>query len=70
MVGKNNCGKSTVLEALRIYAGNAQRPLLDAIARGHDERFQAQDGEAFDADAVAPFQDFSPGDGFQKQARL
>ena len=69
MVGKNNCGKSTVLEALRIYAGNAQRPLLDAIARGHDERFQAQDGEAFDADAVAPFQDFFTGRRFPETSQ-
>lgn len=61
MVGKNNCGKSTVLEALRIYAGNAQRSLLETIARGHDERHQAQDGESFDGEAVAPFQDFFTG---------
>lgn len=64
MVGKNNSGKSTVLEALRIYAGNAQRPLLEAIARGHDERYQAQDGESFDGDTVAPFQDFFTGRKF------
>ena len=37
LVGKNNSGKSTVLEALRLYAGNAQRPLLDAIAQEHDD---------------------------------
>lgn len=69
MVGKNNSGKSTVLEALRIYAGNAQRPLLEAIARGHDERFQAQDGETFDADAVAPFQDFFTGRRFPETSQ-
>ena len=28
IVGKNNSGKSSVLEALRIYAGNAQHGLL------------------------------------------
>ena len=61
MVGKNNSGKSTVLEALRIYAGNAQRHLLEAIARGHDERYQVQEGESQDGEAVAPFQDFFTG---------
>lgn len=64
MVGKNNCGKSTVLEALRIYAGNAQRPLLEAIARGHDERYQSQEGEYFDGEVVVPFQDFFTGRRF------
>ena len=34
IVGKNNLGKSSVLEALRIYAGNAQRELLEQIAAG------------------------------------
>ena len=38
LVGKNNAGKSSVLEALRLYAGCAQRPLLEAIAQEHDER--------------------------------
>lgn len=37
IVGKNNSGKSTVLEALRIYAGNANRGLLETIAAEHDE---------------------------------
>ena len=36
IVGKNNSGKSTVLEALRIYAGNAQRELLVDIEKSHD----------------------------------
>jgi AAA15 family ATPase/GTPase len=40
IVGKNNSGKSTVLEALRIYAGNAQRELLVDIAKSHDETYQ------------------------------
>jgi AAA15 family ATPase/GTPase len=38
IVGKNNSGKSSVLEALRIYAGNGQRELLDSISAEHDER--------------------------------
>lgn len=66
MVGNNNCGKSTVLEALRIYAGNAQRQLLESIARGHDERYQVQEGEALDGETAAPFQDFFTGRRFPK----
>ncbi|MDP2901661.1 MAG: AAA family ATPase [Methylovulum sp.] len=37
IVGKNNSGKSSVLEALRIYAGNAHQDVLEKIAKGHDE---------------------------------
>lgn len=37
IVGKNNCGKSTVLEALRVYAGRANPNLLQAIMLDHDE---------------------------------
>lgn len=37
IVGKNNSGKSTVLEALRIYAGNANPVLLKEIELEHDE---------------------------------
>lgn len=64
MVGKNNCGKSTVLEALRIYAGHAQRPLLEMIARGHDERYQVQDGGPLEGEGAGPFQDFFTGRQF------
>ena len=39
IVGKNNSGKSTLLEALRIYAGNANQNLLREILLGHDESF-------------------------------
>ena len=69
MVGKNNSGKSTVLEALRIYAGNAQRSLLEIIARGHDERYQVQEGESLEGEAVAPFQDFFTGRRFPKSSQ-
>ena len=61
MVGKNNSGKSTVLEALRIYAGNAQRPLLESIAQEHDERYRTRESETLDEDTLMPFQDFFPG---------
>jgi len=40
IVGKNNSGKSSVLEALRIYAGNANPLLLREILLGHDEYFK------------------------------
>lgn len=39
IVGKNNSGKSTVLEALRIYKGGANPSLLRDILIGHDEHF-------------------------------
>ena len=61
IVGKNNSGKSSVLEALRIYAGNAHRLLLESIAQGHDERYRTLDGEQLDADSLLPFQDFFTG---------
>jgi AAA15 family ATPase/GTPase len=37
IVGKNNSGKSTVLEALRIYAGNGNEKLLKSIAENRNE---------------------------------
>ncbi|WP_341686718.1 AAA family ATPase [Limnohabitans sp.] len=64
IVGKNNTGKSSVLEALRIYAGNAQRPLLEALAREHDERFRTREAEAFEEPENMPFQDFFLGRAF------
>lgn len=64
IVGKNNCGKSTVLEALRIYAGNAQRPLLEMIAREHDERYRVREAELFEEQQNMPFQDFFTGREF------
>lgn len=39
IVGKNNSGKSTILEALRLYAGKAHPKLLREILQGHDESF-------------------------------
>ncbi|WP_338415203.1 ATP-binding protein [uncultured Sphaerotilus sp.] len=40
IVGKNNAGKSTVLEALRIHAGHANKAVLESIAQAHDETLQ------------------------------
>ena len=37
MVGKNNSGKSTVLDALRIHAGRAGREVLESITQARDE---------------------------------
>ena len=37
IVGKNNSGKSTVLEAVQIYASNGDFRLLTTLAEGHDE---------------------------------
>ena len=40
IVGRNNGGKSAVLEAIRVYAGHANKALLEGIARSHDETLQ------------------------------
>ncbi len=64
IVGKNNSGKSSVLEALRIYAGNGQRPLLEEIAAGHDEKFRLRESENGDAETQYPFEDFFTGRAF------
>lgn len=64
IVGKNNSGKSSVLEALRIYAGNGQRVLLDSISAEHDETYRVKEGERAEPDAPLPFQDFFTGRTF------
>ena len=64
IVGKNNSGKSTVLEAIRIYAGNAQRGLLEEIAAGHDEKFRLRESEQTDLEKQFPFEDFFAGRRF------
>lgn len=64
IVGKNNSGKSSVLEALRIYAGNGQRELLDSISAEHDERYRVKETERAEPDAPLPFQDFFTGRHF------
>ena len=57
IVGRNNSGKSTVLEALRIYAGGATRQLLEEIAYEHDEKAYFFDGDAQSPDQF-PFANF------------
>lgn len=64
IVGKNNSGKSSVLEALRIYAGNAQRGLLEEIAAGHDEKVRGRETEQSDPEQQLPFEDFFAGRQF------
>ena len=49
IVGKNNSGKSTILEALRIYAGNANPSLLREILAIHDESFNLDETHGFES---------------------
>ena len=63
IVGKNNSGKSSVLEALRIYAGNANPNLLAELAQSHDEKWQ-RDNEEPEAQDVLPFKAFFSGRKF------
>ncbi len=61
IVGKNNSGKSTVLEALRIYSGNANPVLLSRIADEHDEIPASNDKDIMDNDRAFPFESFFTG---------
>ena len=63
IVGKNNSGKSSVLEALRIYAGNANGELLFKIAEGHDEKYELDEEEHM-FDTALPFEDLFTGRQF------
>lgn len=66
IVGLNNSGKSTVLEAVRILAGNASKQLLEEIARGHDERYRPAEPDTGEDEAILPFEEFFPGRKFPK----
>jgi AAA15 family ATPase/GTPase len=66
IVGKNNSGKSTVLEALRILAGNAHESLLQEIAASHDEKLRIIEEAADNADISFPFEAFFSGRQFPK----
>lgn len=63
IVGKNNSGKSSVLEALRLYAGNANRELLETIAKEHDEKTEL-DGSEKKSSHDMPFEAFFTGRKF------
>ena len=60
IVGKNNSGKSTILEALRIYAQNANPFILDELLIGHDEVPSSTNIPAFEEDLI-PYQNFFTG---------
>lgn len=64
IVGKNNSGKSSVLEALRIYAGNANQELLEKIAQGHDEKHFLDKNVNEGIDASLPYEDLFTGRKF------
>ena len=70
IVGKNNLGKSSVLEALRIYAGNAQRGLLEQIAADHDETYRLKETEQIESDTQFPFEDLFTGRRFPQDETL
>lgn len=54
IVGKNNSGKSTVLEALRIYASDADFKVLQYIAKERGEKFELSKEEYGDSQAEVP----------------
>jgi energy-coupling factor transporter ATP-binding protein EcfA2 len=66
IVGKNNSGKSTILEALRIYAQNANPVLLDEILVTHDEMLQSltQGAPSSEDDEHVPYENFFTGRNF------
>ena len=70
IVGKNNSGKSTVLEALRVYAAHAQVFVLEDIAKSHDEKYQFLENERGNLAADIPFLSFFSGGIMQHYLRL
>lgn len=70
IVGKNNSGKSTVLEALRVYAAHAQVFVLEDIAKSHDEKYQFLENERGNLAADIPFLSFFSGGLMQSYLHL
>ena len=66
IVGKNNSGKSSVLEALRIYATKGNPRTLQEISAAHGELIPliARTDSESDEDSVLPFRDFFSGREF------
>lgn len=64
IVGKNNSGKSTVLEALRIYAGNARASLLREISASHNEKYDYSKPEKGESIGPMRFEHFFTGRKF------
>lgn len=69
IVGKNNSGKSSVLEALRIYAGNAHQELLEKIAQGHDEKHFLDRNVNEGIEVSLPYADLFTGRKFPKDEK-
>lgn len=55
ITGKNNTGKSSVLEALRILASNASPSILMSILRDREEDFEETDEEGSPSDIASVF---------------
>ena len=69
IVGKNNSGKSSVLEALRIYAGNAHQELLEKIAQVHDEKHFLDKNVKEGIEVSLPYEDLFTGRKFPKEEK-
>lgn len=52
IVGKNNSGKSTVLECLRILAANGNQSIIDEIVEAHDDNILAQNRKTIDEGSI------------------
>lgn len=69
IVGKNNSGKSSVLEALRIYAGNAHQEVLEKIAKGHDETCFLDNNAKEGIKGSLPYEDLFTGRQFPEDEK-
>lgn len=66
IVGKNNSGKSTILEALRVYADHALSGSLIEMLDQHDELIGIQTATTGDEDEAFPYQNFFTGRRFPR----
>ena len=66
IVGKNNSGKSSILEALRIYAAHGQRWVLAELAASHNERYRTDNMHLLTGkgNSLLPFESFFTGRRF------
>lgn len=66
IVGKNNSGKSSILEALRIHAAHGQRWVLAELAASHNERYRTDNLHllAGKGNSLLPFESFFTGRRF------
>jgi energy-coupling factor transporter ATP-binding protein EcfA2 len=67
ITGRNNCGKSSLLEALRIYGKRASPQILQELADMHDEvsrPIPASEDKSGDFGSLLPFKDFFSGRQF------